>query len=165
MCAKCVQQPTVGRGGRTKEVINRQKTDEGTTVSTSLLANGIWSNSVLIQSILAGNPPVESFHWDELSALRNIYFTKDNVLFFLMVLNEEKHWELLLDRLNIGELARDERFENAEARNSNKGLLMTILQDRLSELECAQIETVLQDTGIIFSRVSSAQQTISDLNK
>ena len=79
-----------------------------------------------------------------------------------MVLNEEKHWELLLDRLNIGELARDERFENAEARNSNKGLLMTILQDRLIELECAQIETVLQDTGIIFSRVSSAQQTISD---
>ena len=49
-------------------LINRQKTDEGTTVSTSLLANGIWSNSVLIQSILAGNHPVESFHWDELGA-------------------------------------------------------------------------------------------------
>ncbi len=42
-------------------LMNRNKTGLGTTVSTSLLANGVWSNAMLIQAILCGHKPIVYF--------------------------------------------------------------------------------------------------------
>ena len=41
-------------------LMNREKTGMGTTVSTSLLANGIWSNAMLVQALLAGHKPIDT---------------------------------------------------------------------------------------------------------
>ena len=82
-------------------LMNRDKTGKGTTVTTSLLANGIWSNAMLIQAILAGHNPIETFYWNDLSALRNIYTLKDNTKLFILVTNEDKHWPTLLTELEL----------------------------------------------------------------
>ena len=66
-------------------LMNRDKTGLGTTVTTSLLANGIWSNAMLIQAVLSGHKPIDTFHWDTLSAMRNIYTLKDKSLFFILL--------------------------------------------------------------------------------
>ena len=63
-------------------LMNKEKTGLGTSVSTSLLANGVWSNAMLMQAILSGHKPIDTFYWETLSAMRNIYTLKDKSLFF-----------------------------------------------------------------------------------
>ena len=82
--------------------MNKEKTGLGTSVSTSLLANGVWSNAMLIQAILSGHKPIDTFYWETLSAMRNIYTLKDKSLFFMLLTNEEKHWDPFIQSFNLG---------------------------------------------------------------
>ncbi len=75
-------------------LFQRERTGRGTKVSTSLMANGAWANSVLIQGMLAGaafveRPPRER----ALNALINFYQCRDGRWFSLTMLREEKDWE------------------------------------------------------------------------
>ncbi len=143
-------------------LINRGKTGLGTTVSTSLFANGIWANAVLIQSMLAGNQPIETFWWEELSALRNLYKTKDGSLLFLMITDEKKHWPVFLKALKIEFLAEDKRFNTDKNRNENKTILKSTLQEAFRKLTFREIRDKLIPTGIVFSQVATAKEILDD---
>ncbi len=143
-------------------LITREKTGAGTAVSTSLLANGIWSNAMLIQALLAKHNPIDTFHWNNLSALRNIYILKDNSMFFMLLTNEEKHWDLFIKKLNIEYLNKDKRFNNEKKRQNNRDLLKIELQKRFKKFTYKEIEKKLSNTGIIFTKIAKTEDTISD---
>ncbi len=143
-------------------LINRSSTGVGATVHTSLLANGIWSNSLLIQSLLAGHDPIESFQWENLSALRNVYSLKDQSILYLMLINEDKHWDIFLERLGLTKLKFDSRFSSKKNRQENRKILKTILQEYFDCLNFSFIEEKLSDTGIVFSKVLKTNDTLKD---
>jgi formyl-CoA transferase len=143
-------------------LMNRKKTGLGTSVTTSLLANGIWSNAMLIQLILAGHKPLDTFHWKELSALRNIYYLKDNSLFFILLTNEEKHWNPFVKKLNLEYLHDDKRFNSKDSRQLNKKLLKSILQDKFIKLSYEEVKEKLVITGIVFTKIMTTSDTIND---
>jgi len=143
-------------------LITREKTGTGTTVSTSLLANGIWSNAMLIQAILANHNPIDTFHWNNLSALRNVYILKDNSMFFMLITNEEKHWGIFTKKLDIEYLNKDKRFNNDDKRQNNRKLLKIELQNKFKKFTYKEIEKKLSNTGIIFTKIAKTEDTISD---
>ena len=143
-------------------LMNREKTGLGTKVSTSLLANGIWSNAMLVQALLAGHKPIDTFHWDTLSAMRNIYYLKDESLFFMLLTNEEKHWELLLKSFSLDYLLKDPRFNTKDSRELNKKQLKPILQEKFITLSYEEVREKLISTGIVFTKIVKTEDTIKD---
>ncbi len=143
-------------------LINRNKTGLGTTVSTSLLANGIWSNAVQIQSLIAGNEPISTFRWEELSALRNLYRLKDKSLIFLLLTNEKKHWIEFLKCFDLTHLKKDVRFSSEKNRQIHRETLKSIIQRLFEKFNYRDLENRLSSTGIVFSKVSKSQDIIND---
>ena len=143
-------------------LMNREKTGLGTKVSTSLLANGIWSNAMLVQALLAGHKPIDTFHWDTLSAMRNIYYLKDESLFFMLLTNEEKHWELFLKSFSLDYLLKDPRFNTKDSRELNKKQLKPILQEKFITLSYEEVREKLISTGIVFTKIVKTEDTIKD---
>jgi len=143
-------------------LMNRDKTGLGTTVTTSLLANGIWSNAMLIQAVLSGHKPIDTFHWDTLSAMRNIYTLKDKSLFFMLLTNEEKHWQPFLRSLNLESLNENSKFNTKDNRQNNKKELKKILQKEFLKYSYDDVRKKLIDTGIVFTKIIKTENTISD---
>jgi len=143
-------------------LMNRDKTGLGTTVTTSLLANGIWSNAMLIQAVLSGHKPIDTFHWDTLSAMRNIYTLKDKSLFFILLTNEEKHWQIFLQNLNLKHLNENSKFNTKDKRQTNKMDLKDILQKEFLKYSYDDLRKKLIDTGIVFTKIIKTEDTISD---
>ena len=143
-------------------LMNRDKTGLGTTVTTSLLANGIWSNAMLIQAVLSGHKPIDTFHWDTLSAMRNIYTLKDKSLFFILLTNEEKHWQVFLENLNLEHLNENSKFNTKDKRQKNKIDLKNILQKEFLKYSYDDLRRKLIDTGIVFTKIIKTEHTISD---
>ena len=56
---------------------------------------------MLVQAILSGHEPINTFYWDNLSALRNIYLLRDNSKFFMLLTNEEKFRVISLKKVYI----------------------------------------------------------------
>ena len=74
----------------------RERTGKGGKVSSSLMANGVWSNSCLIQGELCGSVPFPPMRREESpNALVNLYRTKDGRYLFLLLLQDERDWPRL----------------------------------------------------------------------
>ena len=143
-------------------LMNREKTGMGTTVSTSLLANGIWSNAMLVQALLAGHKPIDTFHWNNISAMRNIYYLKDKSLFFMFLTNEEKHWDPFIKSFNLEYLHKDKKFNTKDNRQLNKKLLKSILQKKFIELTYEEVREKFVEIGIVFTKIMKTADTIND---
>ena len=143
-------------------LMNREKTGLGTSVSTSLLANGIWSNAMLIQAILSGHEPIDTFHWDTLSAMRNIYTLKDQTLFFMLLTNEEKHWDPFIQSFKLEFLKNNIKFNTKDNRQLNKKELKKIIQNSFSQYSYEEVREKLISVGIVFTKIMKTENTISD---
>ena len=99
----------------------RDRTGQGTMVSTSLLANGLWWNATQIQAALCGakvgaRPPRE----EPATALANLYRCGDGRWFLLNVLNDDRDWPELLKALERPDLGDDPRFATTPARRATR---------------------------------------------
>ena len=143
-------------------LMNKEKTGLGTSVSTSLLANGVWSNAMLIQAILSGHKPIDTFYWETLSAMRNIYTLKDKSLFFMLLTNEEKHWDPFIQSFNLGFLHNNTKFSTKDNRQLNKKELKIILQEEFIKYTYEEVREKLISIGIVFTKIMKTENTIID---
>ena len=143
-------------------LMNKEKTGLGTSVSTSLLANGVWSNAMLIQAILSGHKPIDTFYWETLSAMRNIYTLKDKSLFFMLLTNEEKHWYPFIQSFNFGFLHNNTKFNTKDNRQLNKKELKIILQEEFIKYTYEEVREKLISIGIVFTKIMKTENTIID---
>ena len=143
-------------------LMNKEKTGLGTSVSTSLLANGVWSNAMLIQAILSGHKPIDTFYWETLSAMRNIYTLKDKSLFFMLLTNEEKHWDPFIQSFNLGFLHNNTKFNTKDNRQLNKKELKIILQEEFIKYTYEEVREKLVNIGIVFTKIMKTENTIID---
>jgi len=143
-------------------LINREKTGMGTTVSTSLFANGIWANAMLVQAALAGHKPIDTFHWANLSALRNLYYLKDKSILFIMLTDENKYWLPFIKALRIEKINSDKKYNTQDKRQKNREGLKDILQKIFKKLTYKEVNKKLSPTGVIFSKIQTTQEAIKD---
>jgi formyl-CoA transferase len=109
-------------------ILHRERTGEGSEVSTSLHAGGLWSNALLAQGALldayvAPRPP----RTKPRSALANQYRTADGRWIQLTIVREDKLWPELCRAMERPDLLDDPRFETQEIRRAHASELAAIL--------------------------------------
>ena len=140
----------------------REITGECSEVSSSLMANGLWSNGIYNQAALCGANFVENTGRGTKGALAEKYKCKDGRWFILVMLNEEREWPLLLRCLKREEVNDDKRFNTREGRAKNSLELMKILDEEFLSKDWGQLKELFEKSGVTFGSISEPYDHIND---
>jgi len=139
----------------------RERTGEGSYVSTSLLASGVWAAGVMVQAALAGGtfyPPHD--RKAPSSATFNIYRAADDT-WFLIVLTPDM-WARFTTAIAKPELATDSRFADPAKQKANVVELTAILDEVFAGQPMAHWAQVLDAAGVPFGAVRDPADVIRD---
>ncbi len=141
----------------------REQTGRGTEVSSSLLANGLWANSYMATAALCGatfipRPPREQLF----NAMSCHYRCSDEKWLLLTILNEDRHWPVLVRCLERPELAEDPRFATKPDRLRHARELIAELDAAFGTQERAHWVSVLQENGIVFDIIATPEDIPHD---
>ena len=132
----------------------REKTGEGAEVSTSLMANGVWSNGVLIQAALMdadipdrSNPPPRH-------PFGSVYKTRDKREIIFAMVNAIKEWPNLARGLNREDWLEDERFNSVEGLRKNSEELRKELSEEILTKDLDELNSMLRNSGTTFGVLS-----------
>jgi len=141
----------------------RERTGKVTSVSTSLLANGLWSNGVYVQAALLGaflplRPPRDRPR----SALANLYRTRDERWLLLSFPMEEAMWPRLCRVIERPELEQDVRFSSTPSRRANAAALTAILDAAFAGDEASRWARRLKENNLTFSLINRIEDIPGD---
>jgi crotonobetainyl-CoA:carnitine CoA-transferase CaiB-like acyl-CoA transferase len=144
-------------------LLQRERTGKGTKVSSSLMANGVWSNAFLVQAVLCGvsKAPAVS-RTTTPNALANRYRTRDGRWIFLAMIQEDKDWPRFPAAIGRPDLLADPRFATAEARHANAAELIRILDDVFASRDVAEWRRDLDAHQITFGNVAKVTEIADD---
>ena len=142
---------------------HRDQTGRGTKVSTSLMANGVWANSVYIQAALCGAPAFRPIsHATTSNALVSPYETADGRHFYLAMIQEEGEWGRFLEAIERRDLADDPRFATLPERRRNASALVAILDELFRAAPLAVWRERLDRHKVTFGVISRAEEAPDD---
>jgi crotonobetainyl-CoA:carnitine CoA-transferase CaiB-like acyl-CoA transferase len=146
-------------GGICAALLRRERTGRACIVEGSLLATAIWFNGPAVNSAAFGTPPdggIESTPRSRRNPLNNSYRTKDNRFIQLCMIGSPDHdWADLVTRLDRPDLAVDERFKTAEARQSHSSDAVEILDEIFGRHDRESLEAMLADSSGVWEPVQS----------
>lgn len=141
----------------------RERTGKGTKVSSSLLANGAWANSILIQAALDGCtdyvPPTQT---TTPNAMLNHYECADGRAFFLVLIKEEQEFGRFCDAIERTDLLDDPRFATLAARREHAGDLAALLSQWFAGQPLAHWRTRFEAHAITFGDIATVADTVND---
>lgn len=141
----------------------RQLTGQGSKVSSSLMANGLWAASSALSGLLAGTRPYRRLNPKRPgSALVNYYRTGDDRWISLIVIQEDKHWNNFLKAIERPDLGDDPRFAELRTRFKHAQELSVILADVFKTSVCAEWRQRLREHKITFSVVATFEDAVDD---
>ena len=151
-------------GGIMGALYRREKSGEGAHVYTSLLANGAWSHSMLIQGGLVGFDLSDQATPDDLKAtpLATMYETSDNRTVLLCILNPAKEWAGFVRAIGSPVWATEARFADPEQRVANAQELYTLLDEVFRSDTADGWRTRLDAEQITYSIASTISEVIND---
>ncbi|WP_047308321.1 CaiB/BaiF CoA transferase family protein [Rhodopseudomonas palustris] len=141
----------------------RERTGKGSEVKSNLMANGLWSTSVLAQAKLVGaefqpRRPRER----ALNAVANHYRCRDGRWLILSLLNEEKQWPTLTKCLGREDLTDDPRFATKADRHARSIELIGIFDEIFATRDLAEWRKALDGTGLVFGVVGILDDITTD---
>ena len=141
----------------------RERTGRGGKVSSSLLANGAWSNSIYIQAMLCGAEPFQNVSIDAPpNAVVNLYRTRDGRWIFLAMVQEDKLWEPLCRALGQPDLATDPRFATKPERRRHARELCALLKRTFAGRDLGEWREALDKQGVTFAHVAQLRELPDD---
>jgi formyl-CoA transferase len=150
-------------GGIMLALYQREKTGTGTKVSTSLVANGIWSNSCNVQAALVGAKFAERWcRQTTVNPLVNHYVTRDGHRFILCCLDANRDWPNLCHALGLQCLRDDPRFHSHEARTSHGTELIALMDAAIGAQDFAELTGHFHERDIIYGVVPDSEQVARD---
>ncbi len=142
---------------------HRERTGQGSKVSTSLAANGAWSNGCLIQAALCGATPYErQGHRRTINALVNHYQARDGQRFLLCLIDTQKDWPKLCRALGRPDLVEEERFRTPQLRWANAGLLVDLLDAEFAGKDLAEWIRLFREHDVLWGRAPATEQVAGD---
>jgi formyl-CoA transferase len=144
----------------------REKTGEGCKVSTSLLANGAWSNAVMLQAQLAGaqfrekRPRENAYNFTSLH-----YPTSDDRLLKMSMVNAAKNWRPFCNAIDRNDLPEDTRFCDNEARIANMPTLIKEVSETILKQPIAHWLLKLEQADVPHTVVSNYEEAANDKQK
>jgi formyl-CoA transferase len=144
-------------------LLHRERTGEGSEVSTSLHASGLWSNGMLAQGALLGafvapRPP----RTKPRSALANQYRTADGRWIQLTIVREDKLWPELCQAIERPDLLADPRFKSTDIRRAHATELAAILDPIFASLPWLEWKRRLRKHEITFGLLGVVRDVPDD---
>ena len=127
----------------------RQKTGKGGEVSTSLMANGAWSNGVFIQAALMDVEFPDRSEPLPKHPFYDFYKTKDGREFALGLINAAREWPKLATALDREDLLTDQRFID-EGLVENVDDLRKELSLGFSDKTLDEVNELLRNSGVTY---------------
>ena len=140
----------------------RLQTGEGSDVSTSLLANGLWANGCQVQAALCGYELASRPKRGERGALNEMYRTADDRHFIVASTNPARDWPLLATAVGHAEWLDDPLFATPEARLANGPILVARFDEVFAAEKYAHWAKVLADGDVTFGIVGTVYDHLSD---
>jgi len=139
----------------------RERTGKGSYVSTSLIAEGVWSASVAIQAALCGAKfAPQHDRKNPANAGMNIYKSSDNV-WFLLVVSPDKI-PALAEGIGRTDLLKDPRFVDPAKLVANMGQLAAILDETFSAQPMDHWREVFDKANVTYGLVRHPHDVIKD---
>ncbi|MEM8769558.1 MAG: CaiB/BaiF CoA-transferase family protein [Pseudomonadota bacterium] len=139
----------------------REQTGEGSSVETSLLANGIWANGMQLQGAAAGF---------DLSALKqekglknpltSVYETADGRHVLFAIINGAREWPRLCEALGRSEWI--ERYPDVRSVMKARDLLKEEVAELIGSLPLEEVAERLTQADITFSVVQNLAEVLED---
>ncbi|GAA5191900.1 CoA transferase [Ferrimonas gelatinilytica] len=144
-------------------LFHRERSGQGSMVSTSLMQNGVWANSSLMQAALAGAPPMQKFRRTEWPnpVTGALYKTRDDRYIIILELNPSNIGNLF-DALGLSHLMEDERFATPQMRAKNNQALFDEMQRAIGEHDVTAIKARLSSFGVNFSVAQTTHECVAD---
>ena len=144
-------------------LFHRERTGEGSKVSTSLMSNGLWINSSMLQSTLVGAPPIQKYRRTEWPnpVTAGTYKTRDDRFIIIVELNPA-NFENCLDALGADHLKGDERFSTPERRYQNHQVLFDEIQKIIGAHDLSAIAEILRKGHVNFSVTQTTEECTRD---
>ncbi len=139
----------------------RERTGNGSYVTTSLLAEGVWSASVSIQAALAGGtfyPPHD--RKNPANAALNVYRAADGTWFLLVVAPEK--WVAVANAIGRPDLLTDPRFSDVAMMLANMPALTAILDEVFAAKPMEHWYQVFNGVHVTFGAVRGPLDVIND---
>ena len=127
----------------------RERTGEGSEVSTSLMANGAWANGVFIQAALMNIEFPERPEPLPRHPFYDFYSTKDNREFALGMINSRIEWPKLISILNRTDWETRELFSFYDP-FANADTIRTELSEEFKSRDLNVIDNLLRDSGVTY---------------
>jgi crotonobetainyl-CoA:carnitine CoA-transferase CaiB-like acyl-CoA transferase len=132
----------------------REKTGEGSHVSSNLMANGLWAAGVLAQAKLCGAQFQQRRTREHaLNAVTNHYRCKDGRWLILSLLNEERQWPVLARCMGREDLINDPRFATKPDRHARSLELIALFDQIFATRDLAEWRAALDGNGLVFGVV------------
>ena len=132
----------------------REKTGEGSFVSTSLAANGVWANGMALQGVIAGNDVGtyrQSKGWP--NPFTDAYQCSTGEYLVLAVINTQREYPELAKALDRDAWLKDERFSSVPAIMQHRPAFREAMDEAFAQFSYAEASERLEAAGVTFSRV------------
>ena len=139
----------------------RERTGKGAYVTTSLLAEGVWSASVSIQAALAGAkfPPMHD-RTHPASAAMNVYRAADGTWFVLIITPDK--FGAVATAIGRPDLLTDPRFSEPAQLVANMPQLTAIFDEVFGAQAMPHWHSVFAGVNVTFGEVRGPQEVIND---
>ncbi|HEX6649982.1 MAG TPA: CoA transferase [Pyrinomonadaceae bacterium] len=139
----------------------RERTGKGSHVTTSLLAEGVWSASVSIQGALSGAKfPAPHDRKNPASAATNVYQANDGTWFVLIVTPDKL--QAVAQAIGRPDLVTDPRFSDPKKLMENMPQLTAILDEIFGAQPMQHWYDVFSGIHVTFGAVRGPQEVIND---
>jgi crotonobetainyl-CoA:carnitine CoA-transferase CaiB-like acyl-CoA transferase len=141
----------------------RDRTGEGSMVSTSLAAAGTWANGLNLQAVLAGIDGAgrrDREGWS--NPVQNVYTTADGRHLLLAVQNVARDFAKLVDVLERLEWLDDPRLQPVQPLFKNRFYAREQIAAAVGQLPAAELCRRLDANGIVHSLVARNAEVVDD---
>ncbi len=141
----------------------RERTGEGSFVSTSLAANGVWANGMALQGVVAGTnigTYRQAKGWP--NPFTDAYPCKDGEYVVLALINTGREYPQLAAALGRESWLEDERFANVGAVMKNRPEFREAMTEAFMQFTLAEASARLEQAGVTYSRVQPMADVLND---
>jgi crotonobetainyl-CoA:carnitine CoA-transferase CaiB-like acyl-CoA transferase len=153
-------------GGIAAALFARERTGVAPVVDVSLLGFAMWTLSPdIVASKLFGRDPLSAMRGPREknpNPLVGQYKTKDGRYLSIMLLQPDRYWPELCERIGRPELVDDPRFANGMARYENRGDCVKLLDDVFASRTLAEWRTAFQGMKGVWAPVQTALELYDD---
>jgi crotonobetainyl-CoA:carnitine CoA-transferase CaiB-like acyl-CoA transferase len=142
---------------------NREKTGEGQRVSVPLVRVGVYMigwDAML--SLRLGIPILTYDRHHAINPIINQYMAGDGKLFWLLLLQADRHWPDLCRAIGREDLLTDERFANIDVRRTNNTALVEELDSVFASRTLEEWGQRFREHNVWFAPVNMVHEVIND---